>query len=283
MRQHPRIALTASTLLGVLAVFGQTNVRAQGPSAGLGGIPRTEDERILTENPTPPPANSLPNRVANGEVIPAVPPVQGAVDPARSLGTTGVDGARAMDPALRLPPAPQPLTRAGAYPLGMDSAILAEHALGMAIEGSALRTIAERSRVGANAEQPARTLLTHADRLRTESQALLNRAAGDSPDVAASLPARKFNLAARDYIATLAALEATNNVEKTQVALINHAVKQVLDADHIRQMGRAVSGSPAMQQLMTHASNMKNEGTQTLLKLGRVDNIWVIFVRQVIF
>jgi hypothetical protein len=52
------------------------------------------------------------------------------------------------------------------------------------------------------------------------------------------------------------------------MALINHAVKQVLDADHIRQMGRVAAGSVALEQLLNHARSMKDEGTQTLLRLA---------------
>ena len=52
------------------------------------------------------------------------------------------------------------------------------------------------------------------------------------------------------------------------MALINHAVKEVLDADHIGQMGRVAAGSVALEPLLIHARNMKNEGTQTLLRLA---------------
>ena len=48
-----------------------------------------------------------------------------------------------MDPAMRLAPAGLTL-----YPAGMEVALLIEHALGMAIEGSSLRAIGEQAGTG---------------------------------------------------------------------------------------------------------------------------------------
>jgi len=167
-----------------------------------------------------------------------------------------------MDPAMRLEPAVR--GRVAAYPPGMDVAMLVEHALGMAIEGSALKAIAEQD---ANSE-PSRMLLDHANRQMAESKALLTRASEDGRAVPATSPTRQFYSAANQYITTLASLGAQDPAGKSQVAMINHAVKEALDADHIRRMGRVASGSGAIEQLMNHAGNMKNEGTQSILKIA---------------
>ena len=257
MKRHCHMTMAAA-LLGAFAISTPSRTRAQ----DTGGVPRTVNERVVTETPTPPPANSDALRAAEGRLVPGVPPAQGAVDPARALGTTGAARDQAMDPAGRPP------GRLAAYPAGMDVAILAEHALGMAIEGSALRMIADRSVLDANGDDPAKMLRVHADRLMVESRAILSRPPADAQDVAISLPTRRFNLAAHDYITTLAALATASPSDSTRVALINHAVKEVLDADHIRQMGRATPGSMAMEQLLNHARTMKDEGTQTILRLA---------------
>ncbi len=267
MNQHQRITSAASAFLGIVALSGPSAALAQTGLSGI-GVPRSTDERVVTGTPTPPPVNSDARRAADGQLIPGAPGVGGAIDPGRALGTTGPARDRAMDPAARLIPAVPGVGRVGAYPVGMESALLAEHALGMAIEGSALKTIAERAKPGPDGDGSARMLLDHANRLMAESRGLIDRAAVDTPSVAASVPARRFQLAAQGYIATLAALGNSDSADRTQMALINHAVKEVLDADHIGQMARMAAGNVALEPLMVHARNMKNEGTQTLLRLA---------------
>jgi len=129
-----------------------------------------------------------------------------------------------------------------------------------------LRAIAEQAANGPGAET-ARMLLGQADREMADSQALLGRAGG-TPDAAGNVPTQRLNMAARGYVTTLAALGGASPADKAQVAMINHAVKEVLDADHIRQMGMFAGGSGAIEPLMAHAQNMRNEGTQTLLRLA---------------
>ena len=78
----------------------------------------------------------------------------------------------------------------------------------------------------------------------------------------------RFHRATDQYISTLAALDSASRSNKAQVALINHAVKEALDANHIRQMARAANGSSALEQLLKHAADMKNEGTQSILRFA---------------
>lgn len=267
MRREHRIAMATTTLLGFFVAVSPAPVQAQGGLTGV-GRPRTEDKIIKTETPTPPPVNTLPNRVANGQVVPDVPPVGGAIDPTRALGTTGAAGERAMDPAMRLDPALRVPGRLAAYPMGMGAAIMAEHALGMAIEGSALKMIAEQSATGPAGDQDSKALLGQAERLMAESRAILDSAPADTRNVAANMPTRRFDQAARAYLETLAGLTAPGASDKIRMALVNHAVKQVLDAKHILQMGEYSSGGMAMPRLMKHARNMETEGTQALIQMG---------------
>jgi len=177
-----------------------------------------------------------------------------------------------MDPAMRLEPAIRGVVpgRVAAYPAGMDVAMMVEHALSMAIEGSALKAIADQDVTS----DPARALLDHANQEMADSKALLTRAATDGREVPANSPIRRFYASANNYITTLASLGTANPADKSQIAMINHAVKEVLDADHIRQMGRMAAASPAIDQLLNHAGHMRNQGSQTLLRLagtGTVD------------
>jgi len=267
MTRRNQVSLSATALLGVLALSTPATVRAQ---AGVGGIgqPRSQNERVVTQTPTPPPSNSDALRAAEGRLAP-VPGVQapgGAVDPNRVGGPAGPAREGQGDPATRLEPAVRVpgVAHAAAHPVGMDVAMLVEHALGMAIEGSALKSIAEQD---ANAES-SRALLEHANRQIAESKALLTRAAADGSAVPATSPIRRFYTAANQYITTLASLGAQDPAGKSQVALVNHSVKEALDAEHIRQMGGIAPGSPALVQLMNHARDMKNEGSQSILRLA---------------
>jgi len=167
-----------------------------------------------------------------------------------------------MDPAMRL--APAVTVPVGRYPAGMDVAMLVEHALGMAIEGSALKAIAEQD---PNSDA-GRALLDHANQQLAESKALLTQAAADGANVPATSPTRRFYSAANQYITTLASLGPQDPAGKAQVAMINHSVKEALDADHIRHMGQGAPGSAALVQLLNHANNMKATGSQAVLRLA---------------
>ena len=113
-----------------------------------------------------------------------------------------------------------------------------------------------------------KALLDHANRQMTESQRLLGRAAADGRGFAANPMIHRFHRATDQYISTLAVLDSASRSNKAQVALINHAVKEALDANHIRQMARAANGSSALEQLLKHAADMKNEGTQSILRFA---------------
>jgi len=170
-----------------------------------------------------------------------------------------------MDPAMRLAPTAGAATMTS-YPAGMEASMLIEHALGMAIEGSALKAISEQPAGGADPN--ANTLRDHANRQIVESQRLLGQAAADGRALAANPATFRFLRAADQYVSTLTALDAANAGNKAQVAMINHSVKEALDANHIRQMSRSANGSVAMEQLLRHAGDMRNEGTQSILRLA---------------
>lgn len=242
-----------------LALWNTSVVIAQ--EAGLPpGSPRTVNERVLTETQTPPTAASDARSVAEGQVPAGIPTTGGA-------GVPGPQRGGAMDPAMRLGRTGRPAQPPGSqtYPDGMDVAILVEHAIGMAIDGSTLRSITESAPAG---QASARMLLDHSRGLMTSSQTLLGQAAADGRGLAANPVNQRFHAAANQYIQTLVALEATISTDNAQVALVNHAVKEVLEADHIRQMGRTANGSVAIEQLLKHATLMKAEGSQMILRLA---------------
>jgi hypothetical protein len=157
-----------------------------------------------------------------------------------------------------------------ASPVGLDVAMLIEHALGMAIESSALQAIAEQGSAGAN--DPSKMLLDHARKQMAESKTLMTQAAADGRTIEATSPTRRFYAAANGYLATLGALSTlptpASPADKAQVAMINHSVKEVLEAGHIRQFGRAYSSSSATEQLLNHAQQMRDGGMQTVLRLA---------------
>ena len=277
-----KIASTA--VLGGLALSHPASLRAQ--SAGVGvGAPRSSNERVVTEQPVPRTANSVARDAAEGKLAP-VPPLTNqvpgtgpanAADPAtRPLtGTSTTVREPAQDPATRLQPAvvgPNTLRTTAASPAGLDVAMLIEHAVGMAIEGSALQAIAEQAAAGDNPADPSRILLETARKEMQESKTLLAQAATDGRDVAAGSPSRRFYAAANNYISTLTALSSPTApptpADRAQVAMINHSVKAVLDSGHIRQMGRAYTPSSSLEQLLNHARDMRNEGSQTVMRLG---------------
>jgi len=151
-------------------------------------------------------------------------------------------------------------------------AMLIEHALGMAIEASALQGIAEQGAPADNAGGPARELLDHAKREIQESRQLLTQAGADGRGVAAGSPTRRFYDAANAYITSLSTLSARTSpaspADKAQMALVSHAVKEVLDANHIAAMGRMHGGSAAIEQLIQHARHMREDGTQNILRMA---------------
>lgn len=267
MKRRNPASFAATAILGALAISTPSLIQAQ--EAGL-GQPRSKDERVVTQTPTPPPVNSDALKAAEGRlgpVAPGVPVPGGAVDP-----RTGAPVGRAADgqgdPATKPLPGVRGAMPGTAlavhHPAGMDVAMLVEHALGMAIEGSALKAIAEQDA----ASEPSRMLMDHATHQLAESKAMLTKAATDGREVPATSPTRRFYASANNYMTTLASLGTLAPADKAQVALINHSVKEALEADHIQQMGRMATGGPATEQLLKHAAAMKAEGSMTLGKLA---------------
>ena len=259
--KRTRSVQLAAALAGVVTLASAADSLAQDTSLPV-GRPRSADERVVTGSPTPPPVNSDYRKAAEGQLPIAPPP--GVLVPRAIRPGEAADPATRLQPAVVAPGAPL------SAPAGLDVAMLVEHAVGMAIEGSALQAIAEQG--GAESGDPSKTLLDHARKQMAESKALLTQAGADGRNVEAGSPTRRFYAAANNYLATLGALSTpaapASPSEKSQVALINHSVKEVLDSGHIRQFGRAYSSSAATEQLMNHARDMHDGGMQAVLRLA---------------
>lgn len=283
MNRRNRVKFAATAFAGAFALLQSADLRAQdASSAGLPTAPRSRDQRIVTETPVPPTANSDALKAAEGRLKTAPGQVApgvgaGSIDPAaRGVLPPGTSRSNQGDPATRLQPAvvapAGPGSIATAAPVGMDVAMLTEHAVGMAIEATALQAIAEQAKPGATPADPARMLLDHSRMMMQESKALLTQAATEGRNVPAGSPSRRFYSAANNYVATLGALSGPNApsapIDRAQVAMINHSVKSALDADHILHMGGASGGSVALEQLLNHARGMKTGGTQTISRLA---------------
>jgi len=275
MKRHD-LLFCGTALAAGMALFGPSVLRAQDATSAAVGAPRSEDQRVVTEGVVPRTANSVARDAAEGRLAPAA----SAAIPGQVVGP-----AAAADPATRpnfpvvpntrLQPAvisPDAAGVAATAPAGMDVAMLIEHAVGMAIEGSALLTVAQLSEPAADANNPSRQLLDQARGEIAASKALMTRAAADGSSIGAGSPARRFYTAANNYVATLGALGSQDAppspADRARISLLNHAVKSALDAGHIRQMGRVYAAGPAIQQLMGHATDMQTLGTQTILKIA---------------
>jgi hypothetical protein len=148
-----------------------------------------------------------------------------------------------------------------------DKAILIEHAVDMAIEGSSMFAIAGPApQEGADLDA-VKHLRNKARKMMAESQTLLGQAAADGPGLALNPAVSRFFSAANLYVTTLAGMELGGPSEVAQVAMINQAVKDVLDADHIQQMSRMNTGSVALLQLKNHAAQMKTQGTELIRRM----------------
>ena len=257
--QASTAALAGLALLSApAALFAQTG----GVMAGPGSRPRTTDARTTTEAATPPPVNSDYRRAAEG-TLPLVPGQTGtvgaAIDPAaRPLGnTTATPGGAAV---------------MGALPAGLAVAMLINHAVEMAIEGSTLAGLAAANKPGDAGNDSVQALLKHAQEETAESKQLLARAAAAGNQVDANSPVRRFYGAANNYLSTLAQAATPGMFEspndKAQVAMINHAVKSVLDGNKLAQLGAIAGPSAALDPLVGHARLMKDEGMKALDTLG---------------
>ena len=262
-----------------LALAASPSVWAQSAlTGGSAAQPRSQNERINTEAATPStinrqiqkdeaaaegarPATPVPNippGAVGSSAVPAPAPVPGA---APVIGPDGVvvDDARVG----AVPVGARPMMAAG-----LDVAMLIEHALGMAIEANALQAIAATDPAMAG---PSKELFEHGRRELQGSRDLLVRAAADGRSVPAASPTRRFYDAANAYVTALSAMSAASPAppaELARVAMINHAVHEVLDANHIASMGRVYGGSAASEQLVQHARKMKDGATQTVLRMA---------------
>jgi len=156
---------------------------------------------------------------------------------------------------------------------GMDMTLLIHHAVGMAIEGSSLRAIADQAFGAGGDTMVGKNLLDMANKGIVDGERMLGKAAADGAVLPSHPMYRRLHSAANAYIATLVALEKSGPAEKAQVAMINHAVKEALDANLIMRMAPTTGGSAALDQLMRHAGAMRAEGTQVLGRIagdGRV-------------
>ena len=255
-RKSAQIAATA--LAGAVVLGMPSLLQAQSADVGSGSSarPRSTDERVNAETATPPPVNSDYRRAAEG-TLPAVP--------GGTLPTTGP----ASDPAGRPAFGRRGMaTNGNALPPGMDAAMLIGHSVEMTIEASLLSSFAEANKPDEPGNDAVKMLMTHAQDELRQGKALLANAASAGKAVDANSPVRKFYGAANNYATTLASLSSpggtTSPNDKAQLALINHSVKGVMDANKINMMAGGSPPSAGTDQLLSHARMMKDEGTKTL-------------------
>jgi hypothetical protein len=202
--------------------------------------------------------------------------IPGANTSAQTL-STGIGGGRTTNeriatetppPVNTDPSRPELRSAAGAAASqNLDTAILIEHAVDMAIEGSTMALIAGPVPQNSDDLDAVKMLRNKAKKLMGESQTLLGQAAADGQRLAANPSVARFHSAANLYVTTLAGIEPSSPAEVAQLAMINQSVKDVLDADHIQQMSRMNTGSVALQQLKNHAALMKTQGTDLIRRM----------------
>jgi len=255
-RKSAQIVATALVGAVVLGIPAPLLAQKASTSGGSASRPRSTDERVGAETATPPPVNSDYRRAAEG-TLPAVP---GGI-----LPSTGP----ASDPASRPVFGSRGIATAGnALPPGMDAAILIGHSVEMTIEASLLSSFAEANKPDEPGNDAVKMLMTHAQDELRESKELLSNAASAGGAIDANSPIRKFYGAATNYATTLASLSSPGTSaspnDKAQLALINHSVKGVMDANRINMMAGGSPTSGGAGQLLNHARMMKDEGTKTL-------------------
>lgn len=266
MMRRRRIQFATSAVAGAMTILATGPVSAQqaSTSAGSASRPRSTDERVNTELATPPPVNSDYRRAAEGTlpVVPGAAPVPvagGAIDPA-ARPLAGANGLATTNPARP------------ALPPGADAAMLIVHAVAMGVEGSTLAAVAEANKPDENGNDAVKALMTHAMDETRESKELMTRAAAAGNSLDANSPVRRLYGAANGYLTTLGSLTAPGGAgspnDKAQIAAINHAVKAVMDSDHLMQLGAMAPASPALDALMGHARMMREEGSKTLERIA---------------
>ena len=272
------LALTGLVALATpAAVFAQSETAAGSASRG-----RSANERVNTEGSIPPPANSDYRRAAEG----TLPPIPGAV---------GTPGGAAIDPAaLPLGSTANPIASVGgaigttanplnpgqgvpSMPPGYDTAMLIEHALGMGINSSLLSSLASSNKPDEAGNDAVKSLMRQADDELRDCRDLMTKAAAAGTNLGPESPIRRFYHAANDYMKSLESLSTPDMMalanNKAELAEINNAVKDTLEAGHIAQFGGGNAASPAMNALLTHARLMKDNAGKSLERIGGTNPI----------
>ena len=271
------LALTGLVALATpAAVFAQAETAAGSASRG-----RSVNERVSTEATIPPPANSDYRRAAEG-TLPVVPgavgiPAGAAIDPAAlPLGARNNPIAPAIGVTGTLNGTLTPAVGA-ALPPGLDTAMLIEHALGMGINSSLLSSLAASNSPDEAGNDSVKSLMQAAEDQMRDCRDLMTKAAAAGSTLGAESPVRRFYQAANDYMKTLENLSAPGMMglanNKADLAAVNNAVKDTLDASHIAQFSGAGGSSPALDALLTHTRLMKDTAGKTLDRIGGTNPI----------
>ncbi len=253
-------SIAATAIAGVIALSAPAQVWAQkaSTSAGSGSRPRSTDERVNTETATPPPVNSDYRKAAEG-TLPVVPgsglPTTGPASDPAGRPILGNRGLATVNPGAVLP-------------AGLDVAMMIGHSVEMTIDASLLSSLAEANKPGDQGNDAVKLLMDHAQDELRQSKEMLAKAASAGSGIDANSPIRKFYAAANNYTTTLASLSSPGSAsspnDKAQLAMINHSVKGVMDANRISMLGGGSTPTGTLDQLLNHARMMKDEGTKTL-------------------
>ena len=271
------LALTSLVALATpAAVFAQSETAAGSASRG-----RSVNERVNTEASIPPPANSDYRRAAEG-TLPQIP------------GAVGTPGGAAIDPAaLPLGARNNPIAPAGnaigttanplnlgggvAMPPGYDTAMLIEHALGMGINSSLLSSLASSNNPDEAGNDAVKSLMRQADDELRDCRDLMTKAAAAGSNLGPESPIRRYYHAANAYMKSLESLSTPDMMalanNKAELAEINHAVKETLEAGHIARFGGGNASSPGMNALLTHVRLSKDIAGKTLDRIGGTNPI----------
>jgi hypothetical protein len=247
---------SAAIAVGSVGLTLPGTVLAQDAGSAFPARSRSVDERVTTEAPTPRPINAAQIEATQGVAVPVVPGnPAGAMDPAARFAAGAYQGGA---------------SGRGAFPAGMIMAFLAEHSLEMAIDAATLGDVLDASSMNNLAPtDPQVQVVDHVRWMRTQSKWLMSRAVNEAAGLEPNAPIRRFLDRANDYLRNLEALTSAPEqpVTKARIGLVNHAVKTVLDADHILQMTGG-TGSGLAEPLVAHAREMRERGTRTLAQLA---------------
>ncbi len=257
-------SIAATAFVGAVALSAPAQLWAQqaSTSAGSAARPRSTDERVNTEAATPPPVNSDYRRAAEG-TLPVVPggglPTAGPASDPAGRPIFNARGIATVNPGSVLPP-------------GLDVALMIGHSVEMTIDASLLSSLAEANKPGEPGNDAVKMLMTHAQDELRQGKEMLAKAASAGSGIDANSPIRKFYSAANNYTTILASLSSPGSAsspnDKAQLAMINHSVKGVMDANRIGMMGGGSPSTGTLDQLLDHARMMKDEGNKTLDQLA---------------